>query len=76
MNLLEKDPADRPKNARVVVAALGDLSQEEDEVVEDLEPVEEEAVVEAEPEESRQSRKRPRRGKSSRSSRETPRCRS
>ena len=70
MCLLSKDTADRPKNARVVVAALGDLSQEEDEVVEDLEPVEEE-VAEAETEESRPSRKRLKRGKPSRHTRET-----
>ena len=69
MNLLSKDPDDRPKSARVVVAALGDLAEEDGEVVEELEPVQEE-IVETESEESRK-RKRPKRGKLSRQTRET-----
>ncbi len=70
MALLSKDPDDRPKNARVVVAALGDLAQEEDEAVEELEPVEEAEAVEEVPDESRPPRKRPKRGKPARPPRE------
>ena len=70
MALLSKDPDDRPKNARVVVAALGDLAQEEAEVVEELEPVEEEEAVEEVPDESRPPRRRPKRGKPARPPRE------
>ena len=50
MNLLSKDPDDRPKNARVVVAALADLAQAE------------EPAVEEPPRRSRAGRGRPLRG--------------
>ena len=69
MNLLSKDPNDRPKSARVVVATLADLA--EDEPAPEEEPAEEEEPIEADPVEDRAPRKRPRRGKPTRTSRET-----
>ena len=61
MNLLSKDPNDRPKSARVVVATLADLA--EDEPAPEEEPVEEEEPIETDVIEDRAPRKRPRRGK-------------